>query len=94
MLRMPKCKVSMCDGLRDQFVNVTQGRYVTIIRLDGKLACIDAICFHAGGPLVSSLRRSHGTCGRVKLPFDASRHTPQQQSPLAATSAPLPKGPR
>ncbi|PNW84055.1 hypothetical protein CHLRE_04g219450v5 [Chlamydomonas reinhardtii] len=28
-----------------------EGRYVTIIRLDGKLACIDAICFHAGGPL-------------------------------------------
>ncbi|GIL60283.1 hypothetical protein Vafri_14914 [Volvox africanus] len=28
-----------------------EGRYVTVIRMDGKLYCIDSICFHAGGPL-------------------------------------------
>ncbi|GIM12859.1 hypothetical protein Vretimale_16093 [Volvox reticuliferus] len=28
-----------------------QGRYVTVLRIDGKLYCIDSICFHAGGPL-------------------------------------------
>ncbi|GLI70844.1 hypothetical protein VaNZ11_015839 [Volvox africanus] len=28
-----------------------EGRYVTVIRIDGKLYCIDSICFHAGGPL-------------------------------------------
>ncbi len=29
-----------------------QGRYITVLRLDGVLRCIDSICFHAGGPLV------------------------------------------
>ncbi|PNH09110.1 Rieske domain-containing protein [Tetrabaena socialis] len=28
-----------------------EGRYVTVLRLDGKLSCIDSVCFHAGGPL-------------------------------------------
>ncbi|KAG2488150.1 hypothetical protein HYH03_013293 [Edaphochlamys debaryana] len=27
------------------------GRYVTVLRIEGKLSCIDSICFHAGGPL-------------------------------------------
>jgi hypothetical protein len=29
-----------------------QGRYLTLLRLQGKVTCIDSICFHAGGPLV------------------------------------------
>ncbi|GLC42375.1 Cytochrome c oxidase subunit 1 [Pleodorina starrii] len=28
-----------------------EGRYVSVLRIDGKLFCIDSICFHAGGPL-------------------------------------------
>lgn len=28
-----------------------QGRYVTLLRHNGQLACIVSICFHAGGPL-------------------------------------------
>lgn len=28
-----------------------EGRYITVLRLDGALRCIDSICFHAGGPL-------------------------------------------
>jgi hypothetical protein len=31
-----------------------QGRYVSILKVKGKLTCIDSICFHAGGPLVST----------------------------------------
>ncbi|KAL6763417.1 Rieske [2Fe-2S] iron-sulfur domain-containing protein [Haematococcus lacustris] len=27
------------------------GRYITVLRLQGKVLCIDAVCFHAGGPL-------------------------------------------
>ena len=27
------------------------GRYVSVFNLDGALHCIDAICYHAGGPL-------------------------------------------
>jgi len=28
-----------------------KGRYITVIRLDGKVFAIDSVCFHAGGPL-------------------------------------------
>lgn len=28
-----------------------QGRYVTVLQHDGKLYCLDSVCFHAGGPL-------------------------------------------
>lgn len=31
-----------------------QGRYVSVLKVKGQLTCIDSICFHAGGPLVSS----------------------------------------
>jgi len=30
-----------------------QGRYVTVLRLGGRLFCIDSVCYHAGGPLGS-----------------------------------------
>lgn len=30
---------------------VLEGRYVTVLRIDGGLTCIDSVCFHAGGPL-------------------------------------------
>lgn len=36
-------------------IMLLQGRYVTILRNDGVLTCIDSICFHAGGPLVRRL---------------------------------------
>lgn len=28
-----------------------QGRYISVLRIKGRLTCIDSICFHAGGPL-------------------------------------------
>ena len=28
-----------------------QGRYVTVLKHEGKLHCLDSVCFHAGGPL-------------------------------------------
>ncbi len=28
-----------------------QGRYVTVLQHDGRLYCLDSVCFHAGGPL-------------------------------------------
>lgn len=34
---------------------IFQGRYVSVLRIKGRLTCIDSICFHAGGPLVSRL---------------------------------------
>jgi nitrite reductase/ring-hydroxylating ferredoxin subunit len=33
---------------------VLQGRYISVLRIKGRLTCIDSICFHAGGPLVST----------------------------------------
>jgi hypothetical protein len=33
--------------------SLLQGRYVSVLRIKGQLTCIDSICFHAGGPLVS-----------------------------------------
>lgn len=29
-----------------------KGRYVSILRVKGRLTCMDSVCFHAGGPLV------------------------------------------
>jgi nitrite reductase/ring-hydroxylating ferredoxin subunit len=40
----------------------TQGRYVTLLRLEGKVYCIDSVCFHAGGPLVGSHIPYLGSC--------------------------------
>ncbi|KAL4432388.1 hypothetical protein ABPG77_001687 [Micractinium sp. CCAP 211/92] len=28
-----------------------EGRYVTVLQHDGRLYCLDSVCFHAGGPL-------------------------------------------
>lgn len=39
-------------------VHIQQGRYVSVLRIKGQLTCIDSICFHAGGPLVSVCCRS------------------------------------
>lgn len=35
----------------DRLHVVLEGRYVSILRVQGKLYCIDSVCFHAGGPL-------------------------------------------
>ena len=57
------------DGV-DPDWHALQGRYVSLVRKNNVLTCIDSICFHAGGPLVSrwgtekprqSLKHEHGT---------------------------------
>jgi nitrite reductase/ring-hydroxylating ferredoxin subunit len=55
-----------------------QGRYVTVLRLDGQLSCIDSVCFHAGGPLVS-MRANAALCrcSSSHLPAEAvTQHAP------------------
>jgi nitrite reductase/ring-hydroxylating ferredoxin subunit len=46
---VPQCSVPKVDG--ERFHLRANGRYVSLVRAQGKLYCIDSICFHAGGPL-------------------------------------------
>jgi nitrite reductase/ring-hydroxylating ferredoxin subunit len=59
-----------------------QGRFLTLLRLEGKVSAIDSICFHAGGPLV---RRARGP------PAPAARHA---RSPTRRCSAAASEGGR
>lgn len=60
MLRIHRC---MGQPLLHGLTYWVQGRYVSVLRLQGILHAIDSICFHAGGPLVRatcSLHEVHG----------------------------------
>ena len=47
----PPAAVSPTNGAR---LHVTvRGRYVTVLRWDGALHCLDSVCYHAGGPLTA-----------------------------------------
>eukprot|EP00940_MAST-03C_sp_MAST-3C-sp2_P000704 g704.t1 len=44
-------RVGSSDDLRKRLHVKVRGRFLTIIRGEGRLYCIDSICYHAGGPL-------------------------------------------
>ena len=46
---------AIATGSAAHFLQLLQGRYLSIICWDGKLHCLDSSCCHAGGPLVSRL---------------------------------------
>lgn len=56
-----------------QYVAGLQGRYVTVLRMDGMIYCIDSICFHAGGPLVGLTKVGQQRC-------DFPRAVPRKQT--------------
>lgn len=55
-------------------LDASQGRYVTLLRLEGKVYCIDSVCFHAGGPLVGLLSFNRALALLCCFPSSTLRH--------------------
>ncbi|GFH07333.1 rieske domain-containing protein [Haematococcus lacustris] len=75
------------------------GRYITVLRLQGKALCIDAVCFHAGGPLgIGDIEEVNGRACLVcpwhyyKIDIESGRL--QQYTPGLPVQAPAVPGGR